>query len=274
VEFQSIKFDGSFASNATFGVPILSTGAQGEIATSLVAGATYHVRVTPNAGDAMATADMAITETDVIVPPLTDEQKQRGDACFCGHTIEVTRKRTAIGGVVTPSGAPFTEAEVSFEPSQSGDRSYWERIHAPDPILPRPASVTSDAAGIFKALVDPGFLDVIVRPSVGSSFPWFVRPRVEVKATDTSVNLGDLKVPQPVILEGKLTDPEGAPVASAYVDVWLPVSTNTNTSTSTGGGGAGGGTGGGATQAVVQIAATTTDASGYYHFVLPPTVAR
>jgi hypothetical protein len=260
VEFQSAKFDGSVSSNATFGVPILDTDPHGEFKTHLVPGATYHVRVRPKIDDTLA-----ITEADVTLPPLTDEQRAAGEsACFCGQTITVRPKASVRGSIVTPTGAAFVGANISFEPSQSGDRSYWERLHALPPILPRQVTATSVALGLFSAYVDPGHSDVIVRPSAGSSIPWLVRPRVEVKSVAAAVDLGVIKMPPPVILEGTLTDPGGAPVVSAYVNVWLPVSTTPTGEMTTD-----------ATDAVIQIAApTTTDETGHYRFVLPATIDR
>lgn len=260
VEFQSAKFDGSVSSNATFAVPTLETGPQGEFKTKLVPGATYHVRVTPKLDDTLA-----ITEADVTLPPLTAEQKAHGDnACFCGQTIAVRPRALVKGSILTSTGTPFVGANVSFEPSQSGDRSHWARLHAPAPILPRQVTTTSGDRGLFSVPVDPGDSDLIVRSSAGSSVPWLVRPHVEVKTDGTAEDLRDLRVPPPVILEGTLTAPGGAPVVNAYVDVWLPVSTAPDSDTSTD-----------ATEAVIQIAATTTtDAAGRYRFVLPAKIVK
>src|SRR5262249_25519018 len=148
------------------------------------------------------------------------------------------------GDVATISGGPLVGAPIVVEPSQTAPVSFWNSVHALDPLQPRATSGVSDIAGGFEIRVDPGVSDVSVRPSEASGFPWLVKPRVLVQDKQTTVDLGAQRLPAPAILEGTITDPSGSAVDSAYVHAWLPVQDATKNT--------------GLTGTVIQIAATTT----------------
>lgn len=252
VKVQSLQLSGEVAANATFGLEIPQTSPEGIWKADLPPG-TYRIRVTPLVDNTLAT-----TETDVEIPAV--DPSQPGDGCFCGHVITVGMRAVLSGNVATMSGAPFVDAPIAFEPSQTTSISFWNSVHALDPLLPRSTSAVSDPSGGFQINVDPGASDFYVRPSDASGFPWLVWPRVTVQVTDVAVDLAQRKLPAPALLEGTFTDPAGLPVANAYVHAWLPVHDPKQNN--------------GLTGTVIQVAATTTDAVGHYKLVLPASISQ
>jgi len=249
VKIQSLQLfqtTGKVSTNATYGLEIPQTNTEGVWKASLPPG-NYRVHVTPIVDDTLATRE---TDLDVSQDAL----------CFCGQVITVARRASLKGDISTISGDPLIGAPIIIEPSQTTSVSFWNRVHALDPLLPRATSAVSDIHGGFQVNLDPGASDVSVRPSDASGFPWLVQPRVLVQFTDAVVDLGSKMLTAPATLEGTLTDPDGKPVASAYIHAWLPVHDATKDT--------------GLTGTVIQIARATTDAQGNYKLVLPSSISQ
>jgi hypothetical protein len=249
VQIQSIELSGAVAKNAAYSIDVPATGAKdGSFTTPLPPG-RYRIRATP-----VNRPELAVGETDLVVPAL--DANMPPDTCFCGHTLTVPRKGPLAGRVLTPAGQALVGAAISTDPSQSTALSYWSRVHALDPLLPRSESTLSATDGSFNFTADPGLSDLTVRPDDQSGFPWLVRPRVQMSAS--GVRLDDLRLSNPAFLRGVVTDPSGAPAGNVVVSGWLPVKNSDGTPAGT----------------VIQIASTTTDARGTYTLVLPASLSQ
>jgi hypothetical protein len=260
VKIQSSKLLGDVATNASFGSDVLETNAKGVLKTLLPPG-TYRFRVTPQprSGEDRNNT-LAITEATLEVPPLGPNEA--GDQCFCGHVIALTKKAELKGQVSAPTGAPLVSAQVMTEPSQSTSMSFWNIVHALDPLLPDFALTGTDHRGSFSLNVDPGGAsDVSVRPSDESGFPWLVRPRVTPQVMDTvSVVDMTLKLSSPAVFEGTITDPLLRPVTQANVYAWFPVRDPKAKN--------------GLFGTVIKIGETTTDDKGHYRLILPASISQ
>lgn len=206
----------------------------------------------------------------VIATPLNDETKAIAEAswpigaesltCFCGQVVTVPDRATLQATVVTPAGGPLLSANVVASPSLPAPITQLSRELGLAPTLPREAS-TMVTDGQFSLGVDFGFeaFDVSVQPPPVSGYPWLVRSQLAVQPMGDSglSSLGTITVANPVVVTGTIRDPFGNVVPDASLRVWLPVKDSS-----------------GVTGTVVQIADTSTDASGRYTLLLPPSIAQ
>ena len=252
IQVQSVKLSGDVEKNAAYAIDVPQTDLHGVFKVSLPPG-TYQFRATPLGDPTLATGDM-----NLIVEEL--EPGVVGNPCYCGRVISVAKKAQVTGSVLTPMGAPLSDATISLSPSQPDAVNFWKRVvHAidPRPLAPRLEISTTNELGAFGFQVDPGPSDLTVTPADYSGFPWLVRPRVKVQA-DTGVQLTDLTLPNAAVLRGTVKDPSNAAAANVVVEGWLPVQNADGSPPTT----------------AIQIGATTSDDSGHYTLILPASISE
>lgn len=248
VRFQSKKLSGNVAVNASYGVAV-ETNENGILNTKLPPG-EYQVIAFP-----IADEGKAITASALTLP--------QGKDCFCGQVVPVVDKTTLAGRVLAPDGkTPMAGASVVVNPSQHDPRSYIGNSFDVDPASPLVNSDLVDRSGFFSLLVDPGSLDLSVRPSDGSGYPWLVRSRITVQAMSGSdvFALDDLRVSFPAMLIGTIRDPSAVPIPGTVIKAWLPVKSTNE--------------GGGQTGTVIQIAETISRSDGTYLLPLAPSISQ
>ncbi|MGK3988574.1 carboxypeptidase regulatory-like domain-containing protein [Sorangium sp. So ce136] len=212
-------------------------------------------------------ADLPPGEYVIFARPINDTTKATarqslkfpaGDDCFCGQSVLIPEAGTLRGRVQGPLGELMDGATVLAVPSVGEVTPYLGQVLTPEPLPPRQASGVL-RKGSFSLGVDPGEFDFSVRPRPGSTYPWLVRPRLAVSATDAAVTELDLAVPYPAVLQGGVRDASGAPLGDAAVVAWLPVESKTAQ---------------GPVRAVIQIGETRSMPDGSYVLPLPPSTSR
>ncbi|XXZ31526.1 carboxypeptidase-like regulatory domain-containing protein [Sorangium sp. So ce321] len=212
-------------------------------------------------------ADLPPGEYVIFARPINDTTKATarqslkfpaGDDCFCGQSVLIPEAGTLRGRVQGPLGELMDGATVLAVPSVGEDTPYLGQVLKPEPLPPRQASGVL-RRGSFSLGADPGEFDFSVRPRPDSTYPWLVRPRLAVSATDAAVTELDLAVPYPAVLQGGVRDESGAPLGDAAVVAWLPVESNTAQ---------------GPVRAVIQIGETRSEPDGSYVLPLPPSTSR
>lgn len=129
--------------------------------------------------------------------------------------------RTGFGRVLGPGDEPVAGARVTLHPSAGDDLPSWRR--RPGPTGGRgaghPLQAATDAGGRFEIPDLPaGSYRIAVK---ASGFAPAVIPGVEVAGEARSVDLGTIFLDPGVHLEGRVTDPTGAPLEAARVAVQL-----------------------------------------------------
>ncbi|WP_394839683.1 carboxypeptidase-like regulatory domain-containing protein [Pendulispora rubella] len=105
-------------------------------------------------------------------------------------SFPVVRQTEVRGAVVLADGIAVAEASVEAKAAVTPSN--------PGPFAQAMRSVrtTTDATGAFSLQLDPGDYDIVVRPRVGTRFPWVVS--TSHKIADTPVTLDRLVVPAPI----------------------------------------------------------------------------
>ncbi|MEJ7727934.1 MAG: hypothetical protein WKG00_01835 [Polyangiaceae bacterium] len=163
---------------------------------------------------------------------------------FVGHTLVLPPRAVVSGSVLTAADQKL-DAEVTAAQSARNN----------DPISPRAVQgLISD--GALAVSLDPGTFDLVVKPAEGSGFPWLVTSQLEI-LDQQAVALGVLRIPNPIVLRGRVLDADNQPVPLAAMTAWLPVE-DEDASTST----------------VVQVGQTVSDEAGEYTLFLPPSLTH
>ncbi len=182
---------------------VATSDEEGTIALDLLPG-TYQVVVTPP-----DQTKLAVTETlweIARTPPVQ-----------AGRTVALEPRQELRGSAIEPLGSsPLSGASVTLLPSTIATPDYLERALNPATVNPRVASAVTDSDGRFAIAVDPGRVDLSVKPSEASGFPWLVRARMKVPRAP----LGEMPSSFPVPLAGTLRDPGDNLVQRALLRVF------------------------------------------------------
>lgn len=211
----------------------------------------YDVYVAPTGGSKFAT-----THTELLVslqnPGGTTTEVQNGKSITLAPVSHID------GSVQTMALDPAVGAQIQALAS-AAPPTPLQIVAGASPFKPQPLSGNVDENGVFVLEGDPGTLDFSVRPADGSSFPWLVRPNVEVQSV--SHHIGELQVGWPVVYMGSIFLPgemqaggAGGSLIRAYI--YLDEDGYTNSRD-------------GATS-VLQIAETRAAADGSFRLFLPP----
>lgn len=251
----------------TAGQPVVATVQiqSAEIAGDASSTAKYRLEVETDASGVFA-ADLPPGRYRVVARPVdltraaTSKEIEftAGDGCFCGQSIVVPNMSVLGGSVIGPGGEQMGGASVVAVPSALSSPRYFDQVLTLSPLQPREASAPLYGSG-FALEVDPGSFDFSVRPLDGSGFPWLVRSRLFVAGADiaASVDLGELTVPYPAVLQGVIRDAAGEALPGAVVRAWLPVGDPAVE---------------GEPMGVLQIGETLADGDGSYSLPLPPSL--
>lgn len=163
---------------------------------------------------------------------------------FIGHVVELSPRPLLSGQVTVPSGVSVEADVVAAQSTRTSD-----------PIAPRAVQSALGEDGALSINLDPGTFDLTVKPVASSGFPWLVTSQLDI--ADSPVELGQLQLPSPIVLKGKIVDAEGNPVPFTPMSAWLPVVDAS-----------------GASSSVVQVGQTVSDGEGNYTLLLPPSLAH
>lgn len=239
---------GKVGTNALYQAAV-STDAAGNFAVNLLPG-KYDLVAIPSAA-----SDHAIT-----VASWTFGEEDLGK----GRTLEVRTVSRLTGMARTPSDEFALGLPVRVAPSAAADVSLLEAAFSPDQAallasLPRTAATLTDALGGFELPVDPGEIDLAIQPPSYTDLPWLVRRKVSVSSSSPqNLELGDLKLTEPVVLVGSTRGPDGAPLAGVTVRAWLGGPTTDEIER----------------PSAVGIGEATSDEAGRYRLLLPSTLLQ
>lgn len=134
--------------------------------------------------------------------------------------------RIAIHGVVeaadgSPVGGMTITAKPSFRYAISLDAAPASFLAQ----IPAPTTVSAES-GDFAIFVDPavagisGLYDLDFEPATGSNVPHWTVSEVSVQHDQTNVSLGNVEIPDPSFLHGRITDPSGQGVVAGELHIY------------------------------------------------------
>lgn len=240
VKIQSVSLTGSAKANASFNTVAVSDD-QGNLAVSLVPG-EYAVTILPDAlGNAAYFGKWVVGKN------------QGGD----WQGFELASQPTLEGTIVDALGNGLASTPIQVTPVvvSSASAAYFELALGEPHAVTRQFGGVSDADGGFSLELDPGRLDLSVRPPAASGFPWRVVPSlvVEEESSRPVLDLGEQVIEYPVIAQGHVGSGDAA-LSLAVVRAWVIAGT-----AETG-------------QTLIQIGETHTDESGNFVLPLPPQI--
>jgi hypothetical protein len=240
VEGATLSFRATDVADDTTGVvgsfrTSATTGEGGLFEVELLPG-TYQVLVTPT------DPELGILEQEVIIG---------GGESVSGQVFALPERTRLQGIVQTGAGLGMLDARV---------RAQTRGIDLGGMLPPiaryaRSNSALTDLDGRFGFGLDVGVYDLIIEPPAGSNFPWLVQPDQAIGGSDAPLsNVYELE--NPVTLTGTAVFGMGddrLPVANGEIRAYAVLET------------------GGGTRAV-PIGRTTTDETGHYTLLLPPSL--
>ncbi|MBM4357588.1 MAG: hypothetical protein FJ096_05700 [Deltaproteobacteria bacterium] len=181
-----------------------------------------------------------------------------------GRTFEVKPVSRLNGSVTTPRGDAASNVLALVSPAATQDVSLLEALFSPGQAsllaaLPRIAANPTDGGGRFDLPLDPGLVDLFVKPAASSNLPWLVRPSISVSASQPQpVDLGDLQFSEPVVLLGRFASEDGSAIPGVTLRAWLGAVDE----------------GGEARPRAIGLGEVTSDASGHYRLLLPSSASQ
>jgi hypothetical protein len=142
------------------------------------------------------------------------------------------------GTLAWPGGAPA--AGVRVRATRQGELFKEECLGE---LASPPAEARTDSRGWYRLPLDPGEYRLEYEPDRGTALPVTVEPRLSIGEDVTR----DVTLAAPVLAEGRVLSPEGAPLGKAEIRVYAP----------------------GDTGASQPRAVATSAADGHFRLVLP-----
>ncbi len=194
-----------FANDLTYRV-FAQTDEGGAYSVLLPPGRNYTVWITPR--------DPALARTRKATSVASTPAVQRGRSLAVGVRAHVR------GRAVTFDGRPVAGGIVVATPSADRYVDLIARdVETASLSWPRETASAIDEQGRFDLAVDPGEVDITVRPAEGSRFPWQVSLKHPVVQTD--IDLPDLIVAPPLAVPWRLTDDSNNPIPRAIVSAYM-----------------------------------------------------
>jgi len=249
--FRSTSLDGVSLGRSWSNVSV--TAESGTYGAKLFPG-KYTVEIVPSVSDptaqkyALRVHKDVVISTDTTREPLALEVFPR--TRVTGSAASLDESLFSVGVVEANSSTTLLSIEPTDEPSpRSASTTIALVKDKATTANPNPPTYNVTLA------LDTGKYDFIVRVPEASGFPWIVRDAVDVLPAPV-FELGTMTVTSPVVISGRVTDPNGDPVARATVRA-----RGLRTSTS------------GQPIAAVLVAETKADESGNYSLMLPKSFA-
>lgn len=180
----------------------------------------FSLAVPPGKYRVHAVPDLASVSPDsrgALSALVTSWEIAAGTSPQAGKLLELSRS-SAVTGQSWVEGA-----EVRVAPSPQTVLPFQEALGA-GPFIPRGRNALVDA-GRFAVSVDPGRLDISLRPPEELGYPWYVKPGVDV--LDEDHDLGPISPKAPSVLRGITTwlfeSDERDPVSHERVVVTQPI---------------------------------------------------
>jgi hypothetical protein len=194
----------------------VETNTDGTFSVDVLAG-SYSAYVVPAGGSGYA------AKVDTLEIAASPSQQS-------GKLIQLAPSTMLSGRLLDPSGSePLSGASVSAVASPASiQTTEFDLVRGIRPFVPRASTGCDRNAlcnivaedGMFSIEADPGHFDVSVQPPETTGFSWVVRPNVLVSSSEPA-DLGDLKMPAPVVYSGVVTAANGAPVARALIRAYV-----------------------------------------------------
>ncbi|HHH30151.1 MAG TPA: hypothetical protein ENK57_17660 [Polyangiaceae bacterium] len=176
-----------------------------------------------------------------------------------GKTIEVQSKKALVGSARTATGDAAFGVPVSFTPTSPEASTFLKSELATSGTVSTSATAVTNADGGFDVALDPGDYNLSLQPAPASRLPWAVLSRLNVPAVEnqSTPNL-NVTISHPVVMSGRVVDPEGFAISDARIRVWLaPADPDPEDEQMPG---------------VLQVAETVSDGSGRYTLLLPASI--
>lgn len=239
-------FANSFGDNASYRTS-LETDADGTWGPTLLLPGEYTAIAFPLSNDELAVTNTLLHVDDV--------------ASASGLAINVYPRALLDGVAHTPVGGPAGNIPLLLQPSIGPEASFYRSVIEISEVMPGVSSTLTQGDGSFSLLVDPGELDMSLRPSEDTGLPWLVRSRIRVNASEqpAPAQLGDVSITHPVVLSGQVRGNNfvlGGSLIRAFVMVEI---TNADSSVS---------------NIALQVAETIADANGMYRLLLPASTSQ
>jgi hypothetical protein len=186
-----------------------ATDAAGHYSVSLYPGQYRAIAVPAAEASAAGSSPWAITDGKWTVPSTGAST----------HDITLSEKRNVTGtATLTTTGEPahgaVVQSDASLDPTQI--TAFRARL-AKTPVLPTSASAVVLEDGTFSLALDPGTVDLSVRPPDGSDLAWWVRPALPISSSSVSVTA---PLAPPVPFEGRVVDATGTSAGSLLITAY------------------------------------------------------
>ncbi len=174
-----------------------------------------------------------------------------------GKVIELSTSAAVRGRVVDPGARvalPGLSVQAMASPAVTSADVLGQALGHVS-FVPRAEGTVSHSDGKFELRSDGGLFDLTVRPETNTGFAWLVRPVVEVGGT--GVDLGNIKLPLPVMYEGEITSRDSGTVPAALVRAYAYLRDGELTDDPS------------EATSVIQIGETRADEDGAFRLLLP-----
>jgi hypothetical protein len=211
----------------------------------------YNVHAVPDPG-----SDGGDARAGSLAALVTTWEVAAGAKLQAGKLLELPRSSHVSGR------SRFEGAEVRIAASPQTELPFWEALGRGE-FIPRGRNALVES-GRFAVGVDPGLLDIWVRPPEELGFGWYVQPGVKVEGED--YDIGSVPLQGPSVLRGitlgqvvERNDVITRPVAACSVRAYAYLDEDSRYTRSSD-----------SAVSVVQVAETRSDEAGAFQLLVPP----
>ena len=201
--------------------------------------------------DAPATYDIVVTphQSEDALGVLRAERRLGANANGQLFTVP---SRTRFGGTVqTVTGLRMLDARVDAQSRGSDDHGALDA----SAFLARSNQTVTDPMGLFDLPLDVGLYDLVIEPPLGTGFPWTIQRDVAIGGSDAPLT-SVYELAHPVPITGVVTwdvNGDAVPMVDGEVRAFAVIESAAGVR-------------------AVQIGRSTTDETGAYTLLLPPSI--
>jgi len=201
--------------------------------------------------DAPATYDVVITPSQVEDHLGVRRTERRLGSDASGQLFTVPSRARFGGTVQTVAGDRMIDARVVAQARGTDDGGDLD----PVAFLARSSQTTTDTMGLFDLRLDVGVYDLVIEPPAGTNFPWRIQRDVAIGGAEAPLtSVYELSNPVPITgVATWLVEGEAQPVVDGEVRAYAILESDEGTRT-------------------VLVGRATTDATGAYTLLLPPSI--